>query len=248
MPRASRSAPNSLRIAENAPLILPLHGELDRARERARQGDNRGTGRLGTTGRGIGPAYEDKVARRAIRVCDLADPGLLAAKVDELLVHHNALRQAFGETLVDAAALVASLNALAPRLLPLRRAALAAPCRAAPARRPHPVRGRAGGDAGCRPRHLPVRHLVQHAGRGGRARRRHRARGRGLRARHHQGLHDAGRRGPVSRPSSTTRSAGASASAAASSARSPAARGAAAGSTPCSCARRSRSAASAASR
>jgi adenylosuccinate synthase len=110
--------PDSLRIAENAPLILPLHGELDRARERARQGDNRGTGKLGTTGRGIGPAYEDKVARRAIRVCDLADPGLLAAKVEELLVHHNALRHAFGETPVEAEALVASLNALAPRLLP----------------------------------------------------------------------------------------------------------------------------------
>jgi adenylosuccinate synthase len=110
--------PDSLRIAENAPLILPLHGELDRTRERARQGSNRGTGRLGTTGRGIGPAYEDKIARRAVRVCDLADPGLLAAKVDELLVHHNALRQAFGEPLVEAAALVAALNALAPRLLP----------------------------------------------------------------------------------------------------------------------------------
>jgi adenylosuccinate synthase len=110
--------PDSLRIAENAPLILPLHGELDRTRERARQGSNRGTGRLGTTGRGIGPAYEDKIARRAVRVCDLADPGLLAAEVDELLVHHNALRQAFGEPLVEAAALVAALNALAPRLLP----------------------------------------------------------------------------------------------------------------------------------
>jgi adenylosuccinate synthase len=110
--------PDSQRIAENAPLILPLHGELDRTRERARQGSNRGTGRLGTTGRGIGPAYEDKIARRAVRVCDLADPGLLAAKVDELLVHHNALRQAFGEPLVEAAALVAALNALAPRLLP----------------------------------------------------------------------------------------------------------------------------------
>jgi adenylosuccinate synthase len=109
--------PDSLRIAENAPLILPLHGELDRARERARQ-TSQGTGRLGTTGRGIGPAYEDKIARRAVRVCDLADPGLLAAKVDELLVHHNALRAAFGEPLVQAAELVAALNALAPRLLP----------------------------------------------------------------------------------------------------------------------------------
>jgi adenylosuccinate synthase len=110
--------PDSLRIAENAPLILPLHGELDRARERARQASRGGTGRLGTTGRGIGPAYEDKVARRAIRVCDLADHDLLAAKVEELLVHHNALRVAFGEPPVDAAELVARLHALAPRLLP----------------------------------------------------------------------------------------------------------------------------------
>ena len=110
--------PDNLRIAENAPLILPLHGELDRARERARQASHSGTGRLGTTGRGIGPAYEDKIARRAIRVCDLADPDLLAAKVEELLVHHNALRVALGEPAVDAAELVARLHALAPRLLP----------------------------------------------------------------------------------------------------------------------------------
>jgi adenylosuccinate synthase len=110
--------PDSLRIAENAPLILPLHGELDRARERARQASHGGTGRLGTTGRGIGPAYEDKIARRAIRVCDLADPDLLAAKVEELLVHHSALRAAFGEPPIDAGELVARLHALAPRLLP----------------------------------------------------------------------------------------------------------------------------------
>ena len=110
--------PDSLRIAENAPLILPLHGELDRARERARQASNSGTGTLGTTGRGIGPAYEDKIARRAIRVCDLADPKLLAAKIEELLRHHNALRLAFGEPAVEPGELALRLNALAPRLLP----------------------------------------------------------------------------------------------------------------------------------
>jgi adenylosuccinate synthase len=110
--------PDNLRIAENAPLILPLHGELDRARERARAASNTGTGTIGTTGRGIGPAYEDKVARRAVRVCDLAAPDLLARRVDELLLHHNALRRAFGEEPVEAVALVAELNALAPKLLP----------------------------------------------------------------------------------------------------------------------------------
>ena len=110
--------PDNLRIAETAPLILPLHGELDRARERARAASSTGTGAIGTTGRGIGPAYEDKIARRAIRVCDLAAPDLLARRVDELLLHHNALRRAFGDEPVDAAALLAQLNALAPKLLP----------------------------------------------------------------------------------------------------------------------------------
>jgi adenylosuccinate synthase len=105
--------PDNLRVAENAPLILPLHGELDRARERARGGS-----RIGTTGRGIGPAYEDKVARRAVRLCDLADPALLARKVGDLLVHHNALRRGLGEGEIDAEALSAQLLALAPRLLP----------------------------------------------------------------------------------------------------------------------------------
>ena len=108
--------PDSLRIAENAPLILPLHGELDRARERAFE--RRASGHIGTTGRGIGPAYEDKVARRAIRVSDLADPEQLARRVDDLLVHHNALRRGLGETELDADELTAALGALAPRLLP----------------------------------------------------------------------------------------------------------------------------------
>jgi adenylosuccinate synthase len=110
--------PDNLRIAENAPLILPLHGELDRARERARATSNTGTGAIGTTGRGIGPAYEDKVARRAVRVCDLAAPDLLARRVDELLLHHNALRRGFGDEPVEGAAMIADLNALAPKLLP----------------------------------------------------------------------------------------------------------------------------------
>src|SRR5262245_58180599 len=78
-----RISADNLRIAENAALILPLHGEIDRAREQAREQSNDGAGKIGTTGRGIGPAYEDKVARRAIRVCDLADPPTLDAKLHE---------------------------------------------------------------------------------------------------------------------------------------------------------------------
>src|ERR1700716_2152509 len=73
--------PDSLRLPDNAPLILPLHAYIDRAREEAR-----GAGKIGTTGRGIGPAYEDKVARRAIRVCDLAEPETLTAKIEGLLL------------------------------------------------------------------------------------------------------------------------------------------------------------------
>jgi adenylosuccinate synthase len=108
----------TLRIAESCALILPLHGELDRAREAAREKSNEGTGKIGTTGRGIGPAYEDKVARRAIRVCDLADGATLEAKVHELLLHHDALRRGFGIAEVEGEKLLAELRALAPRLLP----------------------------------------------------------------------------------------------------------------------------------
>jgi adenylosuccinate synthase len=108
----------TLRIAENAPLILPLHGELDRAREQAREGSDEGTGKIGTTGRGIGPAYEDKVARRAVRICDLADPATLEAKLHELLLHHDALRRGFGIEEVDGIQLLRELTMLAPKLLP----------------------------------------------------------------------------------------------------------------------------------
>jgi adenylosuccinate synthase len=99
-------------------LILPLHGELDRAKEGARAGAKTGFGKIGTTGRGIGPAYEDKVARRAVRICDLADPAQLEKKLDDLLVHHNALRRGFGEAEIEAAPLLAALLELAPKLLP----------------------------------------------------------------------------------------------------------------------------------
>ena len=106
-------SPQSLRIADNATLILPLHRELDHFRETSNVGL-----KIGTTKRGIGPAYEDKVGRRAIRVVDLADPEMLPAKVERLLAHHNALRRGLGIEEVDAQALLDELKAIAPTILP----------------------------------------------------------------------------------------------------------------------------------
>ena len=106
-------SPETLRIAENAVLILPVHGAIDRAREAAR-----GDRKIGTTGRGIGPAYEDKVARRAIRVCDLAEPETLSFKLDELLLHHNTLLKGLGAETFEKQAVLDRLLALAPEILP----------------------------------------------------------------------------------------------------------------------------------
>ncbi len=106
--------PDRLRIAETVPLILPLHRELDALRESATAEG----ARIGTTKRGIGPAYEDKVGRRAIRLVDLTDPATLPAKVDRLLTHHNLIRRGLGMEEVDGAALVSELMALAPKVLP----------------------------------------------------------------------------------------------------------------------------------
>jgi len=106
-------SPENLRIAENCPLILPLHKNLDQAREQAA-----GKAKIGTTGRGIGPAYEDKTARRAIRVGDLADTDVLADKVEALLFHHNALLRGMDMPEVDGTALLKELNEMAPMLLP----------------------------------------------------------------------------------------------------------------------------------
>jgi len=105
--------PANLRIAENVPLILPVHPALDKAREVAR-----GAHAIGTTGRGIGPAYEDKVARRAIRLSDLAEPEVLARKLDELLLHHNTLLRGLGAATFEKQALLDLLLGLAPKLLP----------------------------------------------------------------------------------------------------------------------------------
>ena len=102
----------TLMIAENTPLILPIHGELDRARE-----SQNSVAKIGTTGRGIGPAYEDKVGRRSVRVADLADPATLEARVDRALIHHDALRRGLGLPAVDRAALLAALTEIAPKIL-----------------------------------------------------------------------------------------------------------------------------------
>ena len=105
-------SPETLMIAENTPLILPFHGELDRARE-----SQNSVAKIGTTGRGIGPAYEDKVGRRVIRVADLADDATLERRVDRALVHHDALRRGLGLEPIDREALLEKLRAIAPALL-----------------------------------------------------------------------------------------------------------------------------------
>ena len=99
-------------VADNCPLILPIHRELDGLRETAA-----GSGKIGTTGRGIGPAYEDKVGRRAIRVCDLAHLDALEPQLDRLCAHHDALRAGFGQPPVDRARLLADLAEIAPFVL-----------------------------------------------------------------------------------------------------------------------------------
>jgi len=104
--------PDSLIVAENASLILPLHGNLDRAREA-----QAGKAKIGTTGRGIGPAYEDKIGRRAIRVCDLEDEAILDNKIEHLLSHHNAILRGLGENEIDGVALRRELSIIAPDIL-----------------------------------------------------------------------------------------------------------------------------------
>jgi adenylosuccinate synthase len=105
--------PDVLVLAENAVLVLPIHRELDAVRE-----SSNSVQRLGTTKRGIGPAYEDKVGRRAIRVVDLMDPETLPMKIERLLAHHNALRRGSGAEEIDAGALLKSLKEIAPKIRP----------------------------------------------------------------------------------------------------------------------------------
>ncbi|WP_457648462.1 adenylosuccinate synthase [Profundibacter sp.] len=103
----------NLMVAENTPLILPIHGELDRARE-----SQNSVAKIGTTGRGIGPCYEDKVGRRVIRVADLADEATLDLRIERLLTHHNALRKGLGLEPVDPVGLKQALLEIAPQVLP----------------------------------------------------------------------------------------------------------------------------------
>ena len=105
--------PANLQVSDQCPLILPLHRDLDGARE-----DASGAGKIGTTRRGIGPAYEDKAGRRALRVCDLAHLDDIGPQLDRLLAHHNALRSGFGIAPVDREALLAQLHDIAPAVLP----------------------------------------------------------------------------------------------------------------------------------
>ncbi|MBX9730717.1 MAG: adenylosuccinate synthase [Sphingomonas sp.] len=105
--------PDTLMVADNCALILPFHRDLDALRE-----DASGDGKIGTTRRGIGPAYEDKVGRRAIRVCDLAHLDDLGPQMDRLTAHHDALRTGFGEPPIDRAALIEQLREIASFVLP----------------------------------------------------------------------------------------------------------------------------------
>ena len=106
-------SPENLSIAENTTLILPLHSQLDKAREEALGG-----AKIGTTGRGIGPAYEDKAGRRALRLGDLADEENLEARIDNMLLHHNALMRGYGSQEIDREDLLTKLREIAPKILP----------------------------------------------------------------------------------------------------------------------------------
>ncbi|MEL6506223.1 MAG: adenylosuccinate synthase [Pseudomonadota bacterium] len=114
--------PDSLIIADNACLILPVHQELDALREGA-SARRKGGVQIGTTKRGIGPAYEDKAGRRAIRMVDLASPGTLAQKIENLLVHHNALRRGYDAPMLNVDDVLPVLNDCADKLLPFMKPA-----------------------------------------------------------------------------------------------------------------------------
>ena len=225
-------SPQTLRIADNATLILPLHRELDHFRETSNAGL-----KIGTTKRGIGPAYEDKVGRRAIRVVDLADESTL--EVEDRAGAHPPQRPAPGPRHRRGRCGRPARRAEGDRAddPALRRHGLEAPRRRAPRRQAHPVRGRAGRAPRRRPRHLSVRDLLEHRRRPGRHRLRHGPLGHRLRARHRQGLHHPRRRRPLPHRALRRDRRDHRRARAASSASTPGASAAAAGSTRCWCAR-----------
>ena len=192
-------SPDNLRVAENVTLILPLHRELDALRETSNAvGTNEPPiTAIGTTRRGIGPAYEDKVGRRAIRLMDLADLDTLPHKIERLLAHHNALRRGLNLEEIDGKDYPARADCLCAETVALCRDGVAAARPEAARGQAHPVRRRAGRTPRCRSWHLPLCHLVQHRGGAGRDRDRHGAGRRRLCARHLQGLHDTGRPGAI---------------------------------------------------
>jgi len=106
-------SPDTLQIAANATLIMPYHRELDALREDATKGV-----KIGTTRRGIGPAYEDKVGRRAVRICDLQSRAMVEARLEVALTHHNALRRGLGHDPMDSQKIADDLMALADDILP----------------------------------------------------------------------------------------------------------------------------------
>ncbi len=147
-----------LRVSPACPLILASHVALDRAREKSQ-----GANAIGTTGRGIGPAYEDKVARRALRVSDLFHRERFAAKLGEILDYHNfVLQRYFQLPAVDFQPVLESNLELGERLKPLVADVTGILDRLGTARAQRAVRGRAGRDARCRSRHLSVRDLLDH--------------------------------------------------------------------------------------
>jgi adenylosuccinate synthase len=179
-------------ISEACPLILPHHVALDQAREAAK-----GAGKIGTTGRGIGPAYEDKIARRAIRVQDLLHRERFAAKLGEVLDYHNyVLKHYFKWDTVDFHQSLDQAMELAEKIKPMIGDVPRA-LRRQQARREPAVRGRPGHPAGHRPRHLPLRHLQQLHRRRRLHRLRHGPLVHALHPGHHQGLHHPRRLRPV---------------------------------------------------
>ncbi len=185
-------SPENLKVADNAVLILPLHRELDQLREQAAGGQ-----KIGTTGRGIGPAYEDKVGRRAIRVQDLRKLDNLGPKIDRLLVHHNALRRGLGEPEISKSDLLAMLSEIAPKIIPYIDTVWDTLDQARRMGKRILFEGAQGALLDIDHRHLSLRHLVEHRRSPGRDRLRHGTWCDRLRPRPRQGLHHPRRLRPI---------------------------------------------------